>query len=107
MAEIYEPSNWEEMSLYEHFHFCEKNEAWKMVEQGTTEIEGDFPVNPSGGVISTNPIGATPIIRVAECVLQIRGEAGDRQCTKNINTALATSLGGPNWSTAALLKKSL
>ena len=107
MAEIYEPSNWEEMSLYEHYHFCEKNEAWKMVEQGTTEIEGDFPVNPSGGVISTNPIGATPIIRVAECVLQIRGEAGERQCTKDINTAFAASLGGPNWSTAALLRKSL
>ena len=93
------------MSLYEHYHFCEKNEGWKMVEEGVTDIEGDFPVNPSGGVLATNPIGATPIIRVAECALQIRGEAGDRQCAKDIKTALAASLGGPNWSTAALLKR--
>ena len=107
MAEIYEPSNWEEMSLYEHFHFCEKNEGWKLVEQGVTEMEGDFPVNPSGGVIATNPIGATPTIRVAEAALQIRGDAGGHQVPKDIKTALATALGGPNWTVLTLLKRSL
>lgn len=107
MAEIYEPSDWQEMSMYELFYFCEDKQGWKMVENGDAEIEGAFPVNPSGGVIATNPIGATPLIRVAECVLQIRQEAGERQCTKDIKTALATSLGGPNWATAALLKRSL
>lgn len=60
MAEIYEPSNWEEMNLYEHFHFCGKNEGWKLIEKGITEIEGEFPVNPSGGVIATNPIELHP-----------------------------------------------
>ncbi len=105
MAEIYEPSNWQEMSHYEYYHFCEKNEGWKMADKGETEMDGRFPVNPSGGVIATNPIGATPLIRVLECVLQIRKDAGDHQCPKDINTALATSIGGPNWATIALLKK--
>lgn len=107
LAEIYEPSNWEEMSLYEHFHFCEKNEGWKLIEQGVTEIEGDLPVNPSGGVIATNPIGATPVIRVAEAALQIRGDAGGHQVPKDVNTALASALGGPNWTVLTLLKRSL
>jgi acetyl-CoA C-acetyltransferase len=107
MAELYEPSNWEEMSLYEHFHLCEKNEGWKLIEQGVTEIEGDFPVNPSGGVIATNPIGATPTIRVAEAALQIRGDAGAHQVTKEVKTALASALGGPNWTVLTLLKRSL
>jgi acetyl-CoA C-acetyltransferase len=107
MAEIYEPSNWEEMSLYEHLHFCEKNQGWKLVEKGITEIEGEFPVNCSGGVIATNPIGATPVIRVAEAALQIRGDAGEHQATKDIKTALATALGGPNWTVLTLLKRSL
>ncbi|RLC94424.1 MAG: hypothetical protein DRI39_02855 [Chloroflexi bacterium] len=107
MAEIYEPSNWEEMSLYEHFHFCEKNEGWKLVEKGITEIEGEFPVNPSGGVIATNPIGATPTIRVAEAALQIRGDAGEHQVTRDVHTAVATALGGPNWTVMTLLKRSL
>ena len=107
LAELYEPSNWEEMSLYEHFHFCEKNEGWKMVEEGVTEMEGDLPVNPSGGVIATNPIGATPSIRVAEAALQVRGDAGGHQVPKEVNTALASALGGPNWTVLTLLKKSL
>jgi len=106
-AEIYEPSNWEEMNLCEHFHFCEKGEGWKLIEKGITEIEGEFPVNCSGGVIATNPIGATPIIRVAEAALQIRGDAGEHQATRDIKTALASALGGPNWTILTLLKRSL
>ena len=107
MAEIYEPSNWEEMNLYEHLHFCEKGEGWKLIEKGITEIEGEFPVNCSGGVVATNPIGATPTIRVAEAALQIRRDAGEHQATRDIKTALATALGGPNWTILTLLKRSL
>ncbi|MBT4513067.1 MAG: thiolase family protein [Chloroflexi bacterium] len=107
LAEIYEPSNWEEMNLYEHLHFCEKNEGWKLIEKGITEMDGEFPVNCSGGVIATNPIGATPVIRVAEAALQIRGDAGEHQATRDVKTAIATALGGPNWTTMALLKRSI
>jgi acetyl-CoA C-acetyltransferase len=107
MAETYEPSNWQEMMLYEYYHFCEKNEGWKLVEKGITEIEGEFPVNPSGGVIATNPIGATPVIRVAEAALQIRGDAGEHQVTRDVKTALVAALGGPNWTVMALLRRSL
>lgn len=107
MAEIYEPSNWEEMSHYEHYHFCPRNEGWKMVEKGITEMEGAFPVNPSGGVIATNPIGATPTIRVAEAALQVRGDAGEHQVTRDVHTAMATGLGGPNWTVVTLLRRSL
>lgn len=106
LAEIYEPSSWEEISLYEHFHFCEKNEGWKLIEKGVTEIEGEFPVNPSGGVLATNPIGATPVIRIAEAALQIRGDASEHQATRDIKTAIATALGGPNWTAMFLLKRS-
>lgn len=107
LAEIYEPSTWEEMNLYEHYYFCEKNEGWKMIEEGITELDGELPVNPSGGVIATNPIGATPTIRVAEAALQIRGDAGGHQVHRDVDTALATALGGPNWTVLTLLKKSL
>jgi acetyl-CoA C-acetyltransferase len=107
MAEIYEPSNWEEMSHYEHYHFCGKGEGWKLVEKGITEMEGAFPVNPSGGVIATNPIGGTPTIRVAEAALQVRGDAGEHQVTRDVHTAVATALGGPNWTVMTLLKRSL
>ena len=40
---------------------------------------GELPVNPSGGMLSGNPNGVAGMTRVAEAVLQLRGEAGDRQ----------------------------
>jgi len=107
MAEIYEPSTWEEMSLYEHYFWCEENKGWTLIEKGITEIEGEFPVNPSGGVIATNAIGASPMCRIAECALQIRGDAGEHQVPKDVKTAVATSLGGTNWTTMVLLRKHL
>jgi acetyl-CoA C-acetyltransferase len=47
------------------------------------------------------------MIRVAECALQIRGDAGEHQVDKDVNTAFATGLGGPNWTSMILLRKSL
>ena len=70
-------------------------------------MDGELPVNCSGGVISTNPIGATPTIRIAEAALQIRGDAGEHQAHRDVDVALASALGGPNWTVLSLLKKSL
>lgn len=78
VAEIYEPSTWEEMSMYEHYLWCEKNKGWELIEKGITELEGEFPVNPSGGIIATNAIGASPVVRIAEAALQVRGDAEQR-----------------------------
>jgi len=58
-------------------------------------------------VIATNPIGATPVIRVAEAALQVRGDAGEHQATRDVKTAIATALGGPNWTVMFLLKRSI
>ena len=41
-------------------------EGWKMIDDGETEIGGSFPVNCSGGVLSSNPIGASGLLRFAE-----------------------------------------
>ena len=62
------------------------------------------PVNPSGGVISTNPIGATGLIRCAEVAHQIMGKAGDRQ-VPDVELALATGFGGCFWSDMILYSK--
>jgi acetyl-CoA C-acetyltransferase len=40
---------------------------------------GEIPVNPSGGMLSGNPNIVAGMTRVAEAVLQLRGEAGERQ----------------------------
>ena len=46
---------------------------------GDTALDGSFPVNMSGGVLSSNPIGASGLLRFAEAALQVRGMAGEHQ----------------------------
>ncbi len=64
-----------------------------MIDSGETQIGGRLPINPSGGLLSGVPNGVAGISRVAEAVLQLKGEAGDRQVEK-ANTALAHGVTG-------------
>ena len=59
-----------------------------MVESKTVSMSGKLPVNPSGGVLPGVPNGVAGAARVAEAVLQLRGEAGERQI-QGAKTALA------------------
>jgi acetyl-CoA C-acetyltransferase len=71
---------------------AEPGEGWKMVESGQTALGGSFPVNMSGGVLSSNPIGASGLLRFAEAAMQVRGTAGEHQ-VENANVALAQAYG--------------
>lgn len=78
-VEMYVPFSWFEPMWLENLGFAEPGEGWKMVENGATAIDGDLPVNMSGGVLCTNPIGASGMLRFAEAALQVRGQAGEHQ----------------------------
>jgi acetyl-CoA C-acetyltransferase len=78
-AELYVPFSWYEPMWLEGHHIAEFGQGWRMVERGDTELEGAFPVNMSGGVLSSNPIGASGLLRFAEAALQVRGGAGEHQ----------------------------
>jgi acetyl-CoA C-acetyltransferase len=78
-AEIYVPFSWFEPMWLENLLLAEPNEGWKMTASGATALGGDLPINASGGVLSTNPIGASGMIRFAEAALQVRGQAGAHQ----------------------------
>jgi len=103
VAEFYEPCTFAELSWYEALGFCELGGGGKLIDSGVTEMTGELPVNPSGGVISTNCIGATAMIRVAEAALQVMGKAGARQ-VGGVKTALATGFGGSFWTEVTILE---
>jgi len=96
--EIYEPATWAEILWTEDLGLCAPGEGFKLVADGRTLLDGDIPINPSGGVLSTNCIGATAMLRVWEAALQIRGDAGQRQVKKAVRRALTTAYGGTNWT---------
>jgi acetyl-CoA C-acetyltransferase len=56
-------------------------------------MTGDMPINCSGGVLSSNPIGASGMIRFAEAALQVTGRAGEHQI-RGVKTALGHAYGG-------------
>ena len=60
--------------------FCADGEQEKLVADGATEIDGPMPVNTDGGLIANGePIGASGLRQIHELVLQLRGQAGERQ----------------------------
>jgi acetyl-CoA C-acetyltransferase len=77
----------------ENLGFAEEGAGWKMVDDGSTSLDGDLPINPSGGVLSSNPIGASGLIRFAESALQVRGMAGEHQ-VDGARRALGHAYGG-------------
>ena len=92
MAELYVPFSWHEPLWLEAQLIAEEGEGWKMTDAGDTEIGGSFPVNCSGGVLSSNPIGASGLLRFAEAANQVRGAAGEHQ-VDGAKTALAMAYG--------------
>lgn len=92
VAELYNAFSIQEIIEYEALGFCEKGRGAELIRKGVTSMEGELPVCPSGGVLCTNPIGASGLIRVAEAALQVMGKAGERQ-VPNVRRALAHAWG--------------
>jgi acetyl-CoA C-acetyltransferase len=93
VAEVQEPYTCFELSYYEALGLCEPGGAAELIGSGATEMEGDIPVNPSGGCMGANPIGATALIRLAEAALQVTDKAGERQ-VPDARTAVVQAGGG-------------
>ncbi|TWG99254.1 acetyl-CoA C-acetyltransferase [Nocardioides sp. J9] len=92
-AEVYVPFSWFEPMWLENLGFAAEGEGWKLTEAGETAMTGRIPFNASGGVLSSNPIGASGMLRFAEAALQVRGAAGEHQ-VDGARKALGHAYGG-------------
>jgi acetyl-CoA C-acetyltransferase len=79
VAEISEEYSYQELLWMEGLGLCGRGEAGRVIDSGVTKMGGQLPVNPSGGMLSGNPTVVAGMTRIAEAVLQLRGEAGERQ----------------------------
>jgi len=107
MAEVYEAFSFQELIWSEALGFCGPGEGGKLIESGRTAMDGAFPINPSGGVLSANPIGASAMIRQLEAAMQVMGKAGEHQ-VPGVGKALAHSWGGAiQFSTVTIFSSDL
>jgi len=93
VAEVYDAFSYMELMWIEGLGFCRRGEAGAMVDRGLTEMNGPMPVNPSGGVLSAHAVQVAGLARIAEAVLQLRGDAGARQ-VEGARVALAHGIEG-------------
>lgn len=104
VAEVYEPASYALLANCENLGFCAMGDGGRLIDEGIITMEGQLPVNPSGGVLATNPVGATAMIRVAEAAAQVMGEAGEHQIP-DVKRALATGYGGNAWTDIMIFGK--
>jgi acetyl-CoA C-acetyltransferase len=103
-AEIDDTFAYKELQHLEALGLCKPGEAGAWTLEGGTELEGEFPVNPSGGSLGEGHLlDCTGLARVLEVVLQLRGEAGPRQI-EDAEVGLAFAWRGvPTTSGAAVI----
>lgn len=92
-AEVYSPFPNQELMWVEKLGLFEETTAPKMYESGITALNGELPINCSGGVNATNAIGASAMERPAEAALQIMGKASN-QVPKTVHTSIGHGWGG-------------
>ncbi len=94
LAEVHDCFTIAEIVAIEDLGFCKKGEGGPYTADGCTLRTGSRPVNTSGGLKAKgHPVGATGIGQICDLVIQMRGEAGERQVPK-AELALAQNLGG-------------
>ena len=97
-AEVHDCFTGAEVLATEALGFVEDGEGGPAAAAGRTSLDGDMPINPSGGLKAKgHPIGATGTAQVVELTEQLRDEAGDRQVADS-SVGLAHNLGGDTGS---------
>ena len=94
LIEIAAGYSYQELLFLEALGLVDDGHAGKLIESGATDFGGKLPVNVSGGMLAGNPLMIGGLARAAECFLQLRGEAGDRQVA-GAKKALAQGATGP------------
>jgi acetyl-CoA acetyltransferase len=85
---------------------CADGEQEAMIQAGETEIGGRLPINTDGGLIANGePIGASGMRQVYETVLQLRGDAGERQVPNDPAVGYTQVYGAPGVGACTLLTR--
>jgi acetyl-CoA C-acetyltransferase len=94
LAEVYASFGIIELLSIEGLGLTRGRNAARMIGDGHFRRGSVLAVNASGGATCGTPISATGLIRIIECALQLRGEAGARQLAKTPHRAVAAAIGG-------------
>lgn len=80
LVELHDAFTIGELLYYEALGLAEDGDGPRLIHDGVTRLNGNLPVNVSGGLLSKgHPLGATGTAQIVEVTAHLRGEAGQRQ----------------------------
>ncbi|MCP4988996.1 MAG: thiolase family protein [Colwellia sp.] len=107
IAQIQDTETGAEIMHMAELGLCEDGEQEQLIANNETHIHGKIPINTDGGCLANGePVGASGLRQIIENVIQLRGQAGERQ-TKEPRLALSQVYGAPGISCVSILEKVL
>ena len=104
MAQVQDTESGAEVMHMAETGLCEHGEQEELIQSGATALDGRLPINTDGGCLANGePIGASGLRQVHEVVLQLRGDAGDRQVPGPRRVGFTQVYGAPGVSACAVL----
>lgn len=86
--------------------FCADGDQEAMIANGDTEIGGRLPINTDGGLLANGePIGASGMRQIHEIVLQLRGDASERQVPGKPKVGYTQVYGAPGVGACTILTR--
>jgi acetyl-CoA acetyltransferase len=94
VAEVHDAFSTFEIINTEDLGLFEPGKAREALLDGITRLDGDLPINPSGGLKARgHPVGVSGLAQIVELFWQLQGTAGSRQ-VKDARVGLSQSIGG-------------
>jgi acetyl-CoA C-acetyltransferase len=95
LAEVHDCFTMAEVLALESLGFYEPGEAITAAKDGETTIDGELPVNLSGGLKAKgHPVGATGCAQISEMTKLLRGDHVNSNAVEDATTGLTHNAGG-------------
>lgn len=102
IALLYDAYSFVVLEQLEDFGFCTRGGSGEFIRSGATDVAGELPVNPHGGMLSEGYVHG--LNNIVEAVRQLRGQAPTNQ-VGDAAVALCTGFGGSHGSAAVLVRR--
>lgn len=87
-VELFNPVAPLEILGYEALGLCADGEGASLLKEGVTDLDGEIPVNPSGGALGTNPLNTGGLFRTIQAVMALTDDLGTMD--KTVDRVVAT-----------------
>ena len=77
LVELHDAYSSSELQTYEDLGLCQYGQGGRFIDEGHSALQGQLPVNPSGGLLACgHPVGATGLMQAVTMYWQLQHTVG-------------------------------